>query len=137
MHILPGGGGGGGGGVGTHLGVHGSVARNMYPGGQVPPEGGSVVVVVVQLHSVPCVSIHKPGPGVVVLVVVGPGVVVLSGKQGNDGDNVVPKTPPTTSPPLIQAVIKHSNGTGQKSGRIQPQGAAVVVVVGDNVPGPW
>lgn len=71
---------------------------------------------------------------VVDVEVVGPGVVVLSGKQGTEGTCVVPKVPLTTSPPLTQGVLTHWNGTGQKSGLIQPQGANVVVVVDGPVP---
>lgn len=68
------------------------------------------------------------------VVVLVPVVVVLSGKHGGTVDwptgvGVVDgATPPTTSPPRIQAVLAHSNGAGHHVGRSQPHGGKVVVV---------
>ena len=102
-----------------------------YPGGHSlpgPQAGGSTVVVLVvdeQIHSLPPAPIHWLGP----LVVEGATVVVVeSGKQGTEGILVVPGAPPTTSPPRIHAVLVHSNGCGQYTGRTQPHGPNVVVV---------
>ena len=69
-----------------------------------------------------------------VVVVLVPVVVVLSGKQG--GTVVWPRgvavvvgaVPPTTSPPRTHAVLAHSKGEGHQVGLSHPHGASVVVV---------